>query len=233
MRPPAFAFPLMQTPTMTTTMTPTSSVRILCLHGYRQNAATFRMKSGALRKALRHVAELEYLDAPHAADRGRAWWKSTPDGAEYAGFDESVALVRTHIDETGPYAGVLGFSQGATFASLLAGLAGQPDAGPLAQLRFGVVVCGFPSRARAHTEADWYTGVALPTMHVWGEGDEHVPPDVSRALAGRFREPETLAHPGGHVLPSGAALGELAAFVSKHAPPSENADAGAAGQSRL
>ena len=44
-------------------MTP---LRILCLHGYRQNGTMFREKTGSLRKLLKkHVAEFVFIDAPH------------------------------------------------------------------------------------------------------------------------------------------------------------------------
>lgn len=43
-----------------------TSLRVLCLHGYRQNGTMFREKTGSLRKLLKkHVAEFVYIDAPH------------------------------------------------------------------------------------------------------------------------------------------------------------------------
>uniref|UniRef100_A0A915CYH0 Serine hydrolase FSH domain-containing protein n=1 Tax=Ditylenchus dipsaci TaxID=166011 RepID=A0A915CYH0_9BILA len=39
-------------------------LRVLCLHGYRQNATTFREKTGALRKAMKSRLEFEFLSAP-------------------------------------------------------------------------------------------------------------------------------------------------------------------------
>ncbi len=40
-------------------------MRILCLHGYMQSGAIMRAKTGALRSALKGVAELVYVDAPN------------------------------------------------------------------------------------------------------------------------------------------------------------------------
>lgn len=41
-------------------------LRILCLHGYRQNGSMFREKTGSLRKILKkQVAEFVFIDAPH------------------------------------------------------------------------------------------------------------------------------------------------------------------------
>lgn len=40
-------------------------LRILCIHGYRQNGNSFREKTGALRKLLKKQVELVYISAPH------------------------------------------------------------------------------------------------------------------------------------------------------------------------
>ncbi|XP_028322895.1 esterase OVCA2 [Gouania willdenowi] len=44
-------------------------LRVLCIHGYRQNGASFRDKTGALRKLLRKQVELVYLSAPLCVPR--------------------------------------------------------------------------------------------------------------------------------------------------------------------
>ncbi|XP_010553714.1 PREDICTED: rhodanese-like domain-containing protein 6 [Tarenaya hassleriana] len=40
-------------------------LRILCLHGFRQNASGFKGRSGSLIKKLKNIAELVFVDAPH------------------------------------------------------------------------------------------------------------------------------------------------------------------------
>ncbi|KAL6846951.1 hypothetical protein ACP4OV_022804 [Aristida adscensionis] len=40
-------------------------LRILCLHGFRQNASNFKGRTSALAKKLKHIAELVFIDAPH------------------------------------------------------------------------------------------------------------------------------------------------------------------------
>lgn len=40
-------------------------LRVLCVHGYRQSGASFREKTGALRKLLKTKVHLVYVDAPH------------------------------------------------------------------------------------------------------------------------------------------------------------------------
>ena len=49
-------------------------LRVLCLHGYLQNAELFRSRIGSLRKGLKSRAEFFFVDAPYlveaAADAG-------------------------------------------------------------------------------------------------------------------------------------------------------------------
>jgi predicted esterase len=40
-------------------------LRLLCLHGFRQNASSFRGRLGSLQKKLKHVADFVFVDAPH------------------------------------------------------------------------------------------------------------------------------------------------------------------------
>lgn len=40
-------------------------LHILALHGYRQNAETFRQKTGSFRKMLHKYAKFTYITAPH------------------------------------------------------------------------------------------------------------------------------------------------------------------------
>ncbi|XP_037432984.1 rhodanese-like domain-containing protein 6 [Triticum dicoccoides] len=40
-------------------------LRILCLHGFRQNSSNFKGRTSSLAKKLKHIAELVFIDAPH------------------------------------------------------------------------------------------------------------------------------------------------------------------------
>lgn len=42
-----------------------NKLKILALHGYRQNAETFKAKTGSFRKILQKFAEFTYVTAPH------------------------------------------------------------------------------------------------------------------------------------------------------------------------
>lgn len=172
--------------------------RLLALHGYRQNAAVFRAKTGAMRRALRGVAELVYIDAPHASgdNDGRAWWHASDDGSRYEGMQESIEHIASVVESRGPFDGVVGFSQGAVFGSILLA---HPNT--RRYWRYGVLISGFPARDNAVKDADWYQLVHIPSLHVYGENDKLVPPAFSALLADRFVASRRHVHLGGHLPP--------------------------------
>ncbi|KAJ2830183.1 Ovarian cancer-associated protein 2, partial [Coemansia erecta] len=45
----------------------TLQLRVLCLHGYTQNAQKFRDRTGPFRRSLKRALDLVYVTAPHAA----------------------------------------------------------------------------------------------------------------------------------------------------------------------
>ncbi|XP_062391510.1 esterase OVCA2 isoform X1 [Sardina pilchardus] len=211
-------------------MSATTALRILCLHGYRQNAVSFREKTGALRKLLKNRVELVYitapLEVPSQVDSGQApgpgsavcaeapcgWWFS--DGGQRSfdagqvceasdGLEASVDVVRAAVREQGPFDGLLGFSQGAALVAMLLALqeGGQE---PEFRFRFAVLISGFRSACVQH--ARFYSApIATPTLHVFGEVDAVIPIHMSRDLLAVFTEPAALTHSGGHFVPAASA----------------------------
>lgn len=119
----------------------TEKIKVLCLHGYRQNADAFKSKIGSFRKYVNKYAEFVFVDAPHVAPPLQAdgepdplqksWWFNKDDGTfkgtnksgPAVGFDESLKRVEEVWVNDGPFQGILGFSQGACFAGIICGLA--------------------------------------------------------------------------------------------------------------
>jgi predicted esterase len=203
--------------------------RVLCLHGYAQNAEFFRSRLGALRKALKSVvADFHFIDAPHAAtaeflgdvpeDRGAAlgWFnpKETTKGArpaisrEYVGLEASLRAVRRAVEEHGPFDGVLGFSQGGTIAALCCLRPELWWEGPHSPFGFAVLFSAFEPRdasfALAASPSD--PPVVLPSFHCFGLADPSVPPASSKRVAARFSGAREHEHEGGHGVPSDAQL---------------------------
>lgn len=115
-------------------------LNILCLHGYRQSAETFKSKIGSFRKVCKNYANLHFVDAPHLAkpmnegdkpvEEQKSWWfnkddksfKGTNQSGPAIGFEESLRVVEKAW-KNGDYQGLLGFSQGACFISVICSLA--------------------------------------------------------------------------------------------------------------
>lgn len=116
-------------------------LNVLCLHGYRQNAEQFKAKIGSFRKFLKPQANFEFVDAPHRSksfetvgeenDEQRGWWFNQANktfniekGSSVFGFAESLRF----LEETwqkGSYDGILAFSQGASFLSVVCAMSGK------------------------------------------------------------------------------------------------------------
>lgn len=173
--------------------------------------------------------------AGEASER-RAWWvareqledPATPTrpslSKSYAGVEQSVEMLEAQLASE-RYDGVIGFSQGAAMAALLLARAAarrqqQPEAdaafgGP----HFGVLVSGFvPRDARWAAELSAGGAVALPSMHIYGEGDTLVPTERARAFVEAFDGSMRAEHPhaGGHGIPTGAEFRQdLRAFLDE------------------
>ena len=189
---------------------PSSRLKVLCLHGYSQNGAVLRDRSGGFRKPLKKSRfELFYPDGPFgcfndgedpavaAADSSRrAWWRGHSGMDTYVGWDESHAKLSA-LWEAEQFDGVMGFSQGAGAAAMLCA-----ERRP----RFGIFVAGFVPRDEA-AAAMLIAGVdGVPTLHVTGSADTLIVPARSRALASLFSDAQLVEHGGGHHIPSGPAV---------------------------
>ncbi|WEW57555.1 Family of serine hydrolases 3 [Emydomyces testavorans] len=125
-------------------------LKILMLHGFTQSGPLFRAKTRALEKHLQksfplHTIILSYPSGPIRLDPSDipnfrpssslepydqspqelcAWWRRADgiDPPEYLQLDHGLETVASLLRAEGPFDGVIGFSQGAAFAAMLAGL---------------------------------------------------------------------------------------------------------------
>lgn len=208
-------------------------LRILCIHGYRQNGNSFREKTGALRKLLKKSVELIFMNAPHSVqqqansvdapekenssgpggdDEPRGWWFSDVKAHSFSaqqqceeslGLDESVTAVRETVKDQGPFDGILGFSQGAAFVAMLCSLQEQ-NLEPEFNFRFAILVAGFRSACTEH-DRFYKTTLQIPSLHVFGQEDRVIPDHMSKDLLPSFKDPQILTHPGGHFVPATSA----------------------------
>ncbi|XP_062572307.1 esterase OVCA2-like isoform X1 [Saccostrea cucullata] len=197
------------------------SLKILCIHGYRQNDQTFRERTGAFRKIIKKFSDPVFISAPNlvppldkndedgATDNNdqRGWWFSSPDDQYMAqdytdcckGYQESLDTIERAFIEQGPFDGVLAFSQGAAMASLICGLKEKDPDGPF-QFDFVILVAGFKSRQKQH-ESLYEKPITTPSLHVFGDSDRVIQKEMSEDLLQYFVNPRVLTHSGGHFIP--------------------------------
>ncbi len=191
-------------------------LRVLCLHGYTMNGASFARKLAPLQAATKDIADFEYVDGFYeaetaserdkkASERGRAWWNAETDVSGkgvYVGAMESIDKIKAMIRDKGPVDGVFGFSQGACLAgALCAGLERDAKA---PNLRFAIMVGGFVPRDAKLRELYPRDGAGLrvASLHVSGAKDAMVPPAASKALETRFAGAKVYLHQRGHSVPA-------------------------------
>ncbi|KAL4519970.1 hypothetical protein Ndes2437B_g04392 [Nannochloris sp. 'desiccata'] len=274
-----------------TSLLPSTRIRILCLHGFRQTARNFQGRTSALRRRLKHVAEFVFIDAPHTVPdiygsmnrsqqrqekktreieneessapffiesngtstspsirpttsnqdqweqkRLRRGWLVSPeqyntphflprgddlDHEQYhhqtAGLKESLDILDNVLDTQGPWDGILGFSQGASIAALLA--ARECHERPTKEeRRFKFVICcsGYPSPLRNKEQEKT---VLMPSLHVYGatKQDKQISEPESKSLWEQFDAAKRvlLRHNAGHVIPSTRlAAARIADFIA-------------------
>ncbi|XP_077297636.1 esterase GA18864 isoform X2 [Arctopsyche grandis] len=192
-----------------------AKLKILALHGYRQNGDTFKAKIGSFRKAVAKIANVTFLTAPHVVKPNsedanenvdqRGWWFNAEDytfsgtriGGPAIGFTETLELLEKTFKDHGPFDGILGFSQGACLAGILAAMQ-QKGLLPY-KFKFAIIASGFCSGSLVH-KGFYDEEITLPTLHVFGETDKIIPKEMSETLAGVFSDAIIVDHDGGHYL---------------------------------
>lgn len=210
-------------------------LRLLMLHGYTQSGTLFHAKSRALVKHIQKSFPLHEVSAvyptgpmrlkpsdipgfepsdnvdPEDAIEAYGWWRrsNTANPPLYSGIEDGLATVAKVLSEEGPFDGVIGFSQGAALAGMLAGLlepgrketfdkfakdevegaAGMPFPSAFAQpgfqhppFKFALCYSGF--RAPGPRYRGFYDDPSIhtPVLHVLGSLDSLVDESRSRSL---------------------------------------------------
>lgn len=223
------------------------------LHGYTQSGQIFHAKTRALEKRLQNAfpgsttcyptgpLRLKPSDVPGfdpsspASDSDEVveaygWWRrsNTADPPEYLGIEDGLSTVAETLSTEGPFDGVVGFSQGAALAtmvaSLLEGQGRRRDAFgnrhcqsslsipfPPAfrdlhhpPMRFCILYSGFVAPGERY-RAFYDPYISTPSCHFIGSLDSVVEESRCRALVEAFGgEPsaQVVFHPGGHFIPS-------------------------------
>lgn len=230
----------------------------MVLHGYSQNGTIFSKRLGAIRKEFGKSIELVFIDAPHvmhpvdlpgttainalesigAAEAAnadtdlsltpRAWWKFDAERTKAHGIEESLEHVKKVLVQR-KFDGVLGFSQGAALAAVVAALLERPHLYPpflvdgepphppmyvsfnhlglrceistIKHGQFCVAVSGYKLRDPI-IDPLFDTPFMTPTLHVIGKTDIIVVEERSMLLVEASGNARVEEHEGGHFVPS-------------------------------
>ncbi|XP_075975954.1 esterase AGAP003155 [Anticarsia gemmatalis] len=194
-------------------------LKILALHGYRQNGAVFRAKIGSFRKAVAKYAQLVFVSAPHKIvnedgggdEDSRSWWFNAEDntfsgkclGGPALGFEETLSVIEKVVEDHGPFDGFMGFSQGACLVGLLAAM--QQKGYLPYTFNFAIFASGFRSGSLVH-KGFYDEEITLPSLHVYGESDSIIPKEMSESLINLFIKPVVAEHSGGHYVACSGAI---------------------------
>lgn len=157
--------------------------KVLCLHGFQQNAEIFAMKSTRLRNSIKEI-EFVFISAPFYANSHsnlKSWKDCT------GSFEESIRCVTNFWNVNGPFHGMMGFSQG---TSLIAEICKRNI---LPELKFVILFSGCFLSDEIINEK-----INIPSLHIFGRGDKQIPFEKMKNLAESFKNSEIIEHEEGH-----------------------------------
>ena len=166
--------------------------------------------------------------------KGRSWWRwqnvdggsDRPSGAaHYTGWEVSQRAIDQVLEREGPIDGMLGFSQGATAASLYIAHKLQKNSKVAQAIKFLVLVSGFLPRDETQASVLCEASpIIVNSLHVAGEQDELVTCVRSADLWNCFdpSKRSIFLHDGRHMVPTctGKFKTELLSFMDSLQLPS-------------
>eukprot|EP01084_Bolivina_argentea_P191108 328289_1 len=168
------------------------------------------------------IKQLDYLP------RARAWWRSSDDGTQYNGIEETLKFISNVIQNDGPFDGILGFSQGGVLLSMLCLMQKYPKyfektfnlssdiTKNSSQFKFAWIISGFLPRCNElkpllndiiseNKEEDINKVIDnIPLLLVMGKTDQYISTEnVLKVMSCFDKDNVTLVeHEGGHYIPS-------------------------------
>ena len=186
--------------------------RILCLHGKTQSGASFSNKIGGAKRKLSRQYELVFLDGPirlEEEDDSFAWWLRDEKDGRHLYLREAMEFVTSYANnDNEPFDALLGFSQGGTLATMVAGTIPGIQA---------VITAGSPYVQEAMTFCDNDKGRHIPKLHFAGETDAMISIESTEKLSESGGNGELQIHEKGHLFPTKAVyVNHMLDFLNKN-----------------
>jgi predicted esterase len=188
-------------------------LKILCLHGRRQNKEILKTKLGNLTRKLKKYATLTIVDAPHVVETdagenaeamggipsGRVWYRRHDDNTlDFNMLEESLEYLAKLWNENGGYDGIIGFSMGASLAGIISHRSSESV---FSGLKF---VVGAGGRDVPELLEGSQICPSIQSLHFAGKTDEIVSPEDSEMLSRRYSSAVFIEHERGHMWPTQA-----------------------------
>lgn len=192
--------------------------KILCLHGGGQSGTSFKNQASmvALRSQLSSQFEFVYAQTPEAGD---VWIRDAPGGKSAGTTDAnwaatSLAYLDSFVAANGPFAGILGYSQGSAFATYYVSQRQSAQSSPFL---FTMLFCGYLPTVHAGLTSAIDAASPfhdIPALVFMGANDFVITNALTTAQAGKYTSPTVITSPSeGHDLPA-AGSSELAQVVT-------------------
>ncbi len=146
---------------------------------------------------------------------------------EYIGLDDSLQILKKELEGDNQYCAVFGFSQGGVFAHILSVLAMQDSGTAFQRIKCAIIASGFAAQHESNQDSPFRLcqlaslKIALPSLHIIGEKDVSVRPELSMKLVNLFEESQVMKHDKGHILPQKSAqCAEIISFLNRNLPVS-------------
>jgi predicted esterase len=182
---------------------------ILCLHGYGQTSERFIEKYEKFWKFLRDAGCTPIAGNGQNAvinfslEHGNAWFTIPGDdfftSKRYLGLDKSIKYI-DDLNKVHKFDGIIGYSQGATFATIIVGLG-------IIKPKFMMLFGGYPPTDSEFI--DVARRINIPVLGVYGSADTVVNPELSITLYNMIPGCETHEYKGGHVIPCNLKFKEI------------------------
>lgn len=200
---------------------PSGPLRVLCLHGACSNGRIMKVQLNRVNRILKGRAEFVFVNGPfpsaeddlyheqrrlfkddeffhhcHVPRTGLGSAIADPRPIDGLDGDVVVPALQAHVRENAPIHGILGFSQGAAVASVMAALA---EAGEAPSLQFVIHVCAPQPGWPAQRPDLFKRPLTMRSLHISGKKD----PRGLLPLVSLYESPASLTHADGHrILPS-------------------------------
>lgn len=206
---------------------PSGRPKVLCLHGGGGNGAGFEQYGGVvdIMASLGDTYEFFFPSAPDGM-----WVRDPPGGKGQPTTDPdfasaSVDYLDEYVQTHGPFAGILGYSQGAMFTAFYLSVTPTP-------FDFALMFCGYlptTHQGLLGTITAQSPFNNIPALSFMGANDNIITNEMSTAQAALFASPVVLSSSvAGHEVPgsSDPQFSAVIAFLTEHVPFDDNTTGG-------